>query len=170
MEFLKGALGEKYDEFCNLIAGHNEKNPDNAISIINAKDGSYIENEKYPALCEKYEKDPQELKNQIEKVKFDMGIDNYLKSQNPKNLKAVKALLDLESIKFDDGLFTGLSEQVQKLKKEEAYLFEGENVPQFTRPVGKTDGDITRDEYKKLSYMEKLKLKKESPDIYTKLK
>ncbi|MFA6333913.1 MAG: phage scaffolding protein, partial [Methanoregula sp.] len=42
-----------------------------------------------------------------------------------KNMKAVKAIIDLEKVQAKDGAITGLDEQIVELKKSDAYLFGG---------------------------------------------
>ncbi|WP_199775443.1 phage scaffolding protein, partial [Microbulbifer pacificus] len=52
-----------------------------------------------------------------------------------KNVKAIKALLDMDTIKLDGDALKGLDEQLNSLKENESYLFEQEetqpNSPQI---------------------------------------
>lgn len=77
----------------------------------------------------KFEESEKNAKAEIEKLKFDFALDGALVSAKARNSKAVKALLDMENLKFADGQITGLKEQIEKVKKENDFLFEKENEP-----------------------------------------
>ena len=53
----------------------------------------------------------------------DFAIQNGIKGEQGKNVKAIKALLDMDKITVDDKGITGLSDQLKKLKESDAYLF-----------------------------------------------
>lgn len=92
-------------------------------------------------------KDNEELTNRItqleqdnkttktdyeEKLKqqaFEHKLESTLSGAKVKNIKAVKALLDLDSIKLDGDKLLGLDDQLNSLKEKESYLFEQETDP-----------------------------------------
>ena len=54
--------------------------------------------------------------SEMNKLKIDFAVEKALKSAGAKNLKAVRALLELEDAKFDkEGNVKGLAEQIEKL-------------------------------------------------------
>ena len=57
-------------------------------------------------------------------TKLSNALEMALITGKAKNTKAVKALLDTESIKLDGDKLLGLDEQLTKLKTDNAYLFE----------------------------------------------
>lgn len=62
--------------------------------------------------------------SEMNQLKLDFAVEKALTGANAKNVKAVKALLDLEDAKFDkDGNVKGLSEQIEKLTAEEGTKF-----------------------------------------------
>ena len=64
---------------------------------------------------------------EISKIKLDNALDSALTVANAKNLKAVKALLNLENVKLDEnGTLQGLEEQLKTLQSAEdsKFLFE----------------------------------------------
>lgn len=64
---------------------------------------------------------------EISKIKLDNALDSALTGANAKNLKAVKALLNLENVKLDEnGALQGLEEQLKTLQSAEdsKFLFE----------------------------------------------
>lgn len=65
----------------------------------------------------------------IEKLQFDYALDGALSGAKAKNAKAVKALIDVNGLKFNNGEVIGLKEQLEKIKSENDYLFEGEAAP-----------------------------------------
>lgn len=66
----------------------------------------------------------KDFEGKISKMKFDYSLEGALKAANVKNTKAVKALLNLDNVKIDGENFIGLSDQIEALKKSDAYLFE----------------------------------------------
>ena len=75
-----------------------------------------------------YEAKKQEIENnskaEIEKVRLESKIDLAINNAKAKNVKSVKANLDLEKIKLDGDKLLGFDEQIEALKKSDAYLFE----------------------------------------------
>nr|DAX95423.1 MAG TPA: minor structural protein [Caudoviricetes sp.] len=73
---------------------------------------------------EKYESD-------LLQVKKDNLIDNALNAAKAKNSKAVKALLDLEKVKFENETLSGLDEQLKALQEadDSKFLFEMQEAP-----------------------------------------
>lgn len=61
---------------------------------------------------------------EMNRLKVDNAIEQALTGAKAKNVKAVKALLDLEGVKLsDDGTITGLKEQIDKLSKDDGTKF-----------------------------------------------
>lgn len=60
----------------------------------------------------------------LAKVKLENALEMALVTGKAKNTKAVKALLDLESIKLDGDNLLGLDTQLEKLKEDASYLFD----------------------------------------------
>lgn len=98
------------------------------------------------AMAEKYKADFEAAqaasKKQLEELQFEHGLDGALTTAKARNIKAVKALLEKDKIKLNkDGSFSGLSEQLDALKKDNGYLFE-EEKPTEPKPsfLGGTGG------------------------------
>lgn len=73
--------------------------------------------------------------NKIKAMEFDYALDSALNNSKCKNSKALKALLDMNSIKYQDGKLEGLETQINSLKESESYLFE-DAAPQNTGGIG----------------------------------
>ena len=63
-------------------------------------------------------------KAEIEKVRLESKIDLAINNAKAKNVKSVKANLDLEKIKLDGDKLLGFDDQIEALKKSDAYLFD----------------------------------------------
>lgn len=79
-----------------------------------------------------YEAKKTEIENaskaEIEKVRLESKIDLAINNAKAKNVKSVKANLDLDKIKLDGDKLLGFDDQIEALKKSDAYLFEIDNA------------------------------------------
>lgn len=64
-----------------------------------------------------------EYEEKLKKQSFNFAVESALAKFEAKNVKAVKALLDLEKIKLDGQSLLGLEDQVTALKYSDPYLF-----------------------------------------------
>ncbi|XQY90649.1 phage scaffolding protein [Metabacillus sp. HB246100] len=78
----------------------------------------------------------EDYENKIKQQTFNFALKDALSGAKAKNPKAVEALLDKESIKFDGEKIEGLEDQLKKLQESDAYLFDVQEVentdPQFS--------------------------------------
>lgn len=121
------------------------------------------------ANVEKYQKELAETQRTF-------ALDSALKDAKVRNVKAAKALLDLEKIKLgDSGALEGLNEQLEALKQSDAYLFAEEQQqqpPSFTppgNPMPPGGTIMTREEFAKKSYAERVKFQQENPTAFSEL-
>ena len=154
MEKLKKLLGEelfaqveeKLGTEKNYFFGEGEFIPkqrlDEKIAEVNdyksqmeARDKQLVELQEKAKGSEETTKAIEELKAQNEKARVDYeanlasksreyAVDTALIGSGARNLKAAKALLDLEKIENKDNTWVGLSEQIDKLKESDPYIFE----------------------------------------------
>lgn len=85
-----------------------------------------IDEESCNKILEMFNKSIEEKDREIADIKLNYEIENVLNSYSVKTNKAVKALLNMEEIKFDEnGKLTGIKEQLDNLKgnKDTEYLF-----------------------------------------------
>lgn len=64
-----------------------------------------------------------EAEKQIAQLQFDYALETELSKAGARNPKTIKALLNMDSLKNVEGNIIGLKEQIDKLKTDEAYLF-----------------------------------------------
>lgn len=72
--------------------------------------------------------------SELNQLKIDFAVEKALTSAKAKNIKAVKALLELEDAKLDkDGNVKGLAEQIEKLTTDAdtKFLFEAQKQQKF---------------------------------------
>lgn len=91
----------------------------------NNKDNEELKSQ-ITALQESNKKAEEAYQAEISKIKLDNAVNNALNSAKAKNIKAVKALLNLENVKFENDILTGLEEQLKVLQSAEdsKFLFE----------------------------------------------
>lgn len=74
--------------------------------------------------------------NKINQIQFDYALESELNKAGCKNIKAVKALLNMDKIKYQEGKPEGLQEQIEVLQKNDSYLFNLETTPVNTGNLG----------------------------------
>lgn len=92
----------------------------------------------------KFEESEKTRKEELEKLRFEHKLEGALSGAKAKNIKAVKALLDMEGLKLNKDEIVGLNDQLEKLKEENDYLFEsGETTSSstFIRPTNTNKDD-----------------------------
>lgn len=99
----------------------------------NFKKGS-ISQEDYEAKKKEIE---DNSKAEVAKVRLESKIELAINNAKAKNVKSVKANLDLEKIKLDGDKLLGFDDQIEALKKSDAYLFD------IDKKIDKGPGDST---------------------------
>ena len=98
-----------------------------------------------------------DYENKINQMQFDYALEGALTNAKSKNNKALKALLNMDNIKYQEGKLEGLQEQIEALQKDASYLFDLNNAPQNTGGIGQfgrggsTAPKFTCDDIKKMS-------------------
>lgn len=71
------------------------------------------------------EEKEQSYKSEIRALRLDNAVEKALSLSGAKSDRAVRALLEWEKMELaEDGTVSGLKEQIEELKKSEAFLFE----------------------------------------------
>ncbi|MHA7914898.1 phage scaffolding protein [Bacillus altitudinis] len=78
-------------------------------------------------LQEENKKVSEEYQQKLEKQAFDFAIESALRDAKARNIKSVKANLNVEDLKLAGDKVIGLEEQLAALKESDGYLFETEN-------------------------------------------
>lgn len=92
----------------------------------------------------KAEQAQKEADEKINKLQFDYALDGALSGAKAKNIKAVKGLLDMEKIKFENNNLIGFDEQLKQIKSENDYLFvTDETTPQIIKSTKGVTNNLT---------------------------
>jgi hypothetical protein len=68
---------------------------------------------------------------ELAKLKLDNAVEIALSGAKARNGKAVKAMLDMSKVKLgEDGKLSGFDEQIEALKKSDAYMFDVQQTQQ----------------------------------------
>lgn len=114
----------------------------------------------------KKQKEDYEFK--IKQLKIDTAVDKAITARRGKNVKAIKALLDLENVEVgEDGTINGLSEQLEQLTNAEdsAFLFDVEdNKPKPSGARVSTGGPTPNEfDFNKATYTEMVEFLNANP-------
>ena len=131
---VKGKLTNAEETIQTLQTTIGERDTD--IQALKETAGNSGElNTKLADLQSKYDADTQKLNEQIQQSKVSSALELALLSNKARNTKAVKALIDMEKIELDEnGAIKGLDEQLEALRTENSFLFDGEQQPKDPVP------------------------------------
>lgn len=122
---------DKYDEKQKERDELNKQLKERDEQLNNLKKG-YGDNEELKQRIAELQKTNEETETkfnkQINEFKLNSAIENVANKSGAKNVKALKSLLNFETIIVSDDGVVGLDEQINKLKETESYLFKNETV------------------------------------------
>lgn len=137
IEKAKGTAAEANEQITALKNQLGERDKDLKKLKGQAKDSEELTNQ-IKGLQDKYNKDTEALKAQLQQGKLNFSVERSLNKAGVRNVKAIKGLLDMNTIKLDkDGQLSGLDEQVQSIKKSDPYLFNEGNKQNYKPSNGK---------------------------------
>ena len=119
---------------------------------------------------QKAEQAEREAAQKIDEMEFNAMLDGKIAQAKGRNAKAIRALLDMEALRDSKNREGDADKAIAAVLQENGYLFETGQppAPHVVRPTSNTR--ITPENFKSMSYMDKLKLKNEQPDLYKSLK
>lgn len=145
LEFLRNIFGDKALTFAELETALKD-NKD--VKIANLATGGYVDRGKFDALDAKNktlseqlaklgDAKPDELQAEIARLKseneqaeqryrqtlLDHAVESRLMSEGAVDVKAVRALLDMNKVRQDGEALFGLDEQITALKKDKPWAF-----------------------------------------------
>lgn len=108
----------------------------------------------------------------IKTLKIDTAITKALSKSGAMNETILTGLLDRTKIAIgEDNTITGIQEQINALKESDPYLFKQDSikgvVPGDATP--KTHDGITKEQFNKMSYLDRVQLQETNPDLYSEL-
>ena len=111
---------------------------------------------------------------EMHNLQFNFALEGALTNAKSKNNKALKALLDMNSIKYQEGKLEGLQEQIEALQKDASYLFDLETAPANTGGLGSFGRGnkattITKEQFRNMTYTEKMDLYVKDKELFNQL-
>ena len=103
------------------------------------------------------EKAKADADKQISQMKFDYALSAALTGAKAKNTKAVKALLDMDGLKFNDNdvKIVGLDEQLAQIKTDNDNLIESDApAPEFVKGINGGSGNVGGKKPSEMTYTE----------------
>lgn len=123
----------------------------------------------------KYDTDTAALQQQLAEKDYSYSVREAvggMKFTSESAKRAFIADLSLKKLPLQDGKLLGLDDFVKSYKESDpdAFVPEG-GVPKLVLGGGykPTVAELTRDQYQKMGYLDRLKLKKEQPELYNEL-
>lgn len=119
-----------------------------------------------------------DLQKKLDEQSLDFNMEKALTLAGARNPKALRALLSMGDIKVDGDKLLGLDTQLEALKASDAYLFADAAAtvppasPTFVlpgNPNGGSNNVLTSESFNKMSYKERLQVKKDNPKTYESL-
>lgn len=147
----------RFDEVNNQIKDYKQQleERDNQLEELKKQSGDSQElQQKIQELQQQNEQVKTEYEQKLQEQQFDHTLENSLKDAKARNPRAVKALLDTDTLKLDnEGNIKGLDEQLKNLQENEPYLFETEEgggeeqggKPKFSNDQHKKGGESTQE-------------------------
>lgn len=134
------------------------------------------DNEALQKTIQDHETTIENLKKESAQKDFNYALDSALKDNKCKNAKALKALLDLENIKFNEGKLEGLEGQLNALKESDGYLFDTSNPtpgntggPGNHPRVGGGAGVVTKADILKMPYSKRVEFYNNNKEEFNRL-
>lgn len=137
-------------------------------------------NEELQTKITDYEKKVKDLESELENTKIDSAIKVALLGAKVKDVDYLVYKLKEKNEKFtldDKGNVKHLDSMISELETQFPTQFEGKadkknkdgEIIENNLPEGEKNKTVTKDQFMKMGYSERLKLKKENPDLYTQL-
>ncbi len=108
----------------------------------------------------------QRANDEMSRERLINSAQNELSKRGVKNLNAAMKLLDIEGVEPDN-----LLQKIDDFANENDFLFESNSPkPVFSTNVStQKESGVTKEEFSKMGYIERLKLFNENPDNYRQL-
>lgn len=153
---------DKYNSTADELKGLKEQisDRDKQLEELSGKaKGNEELQEQIKQLQEQNKTTQAEYEQKLQEQQFDFALEKNLSAAKVKNIKAVKALLDMDTIKLDGDSLKGLEDQLNKIKESDSYLFAEESngpKPKFTggehKKTDPTEADAWLEAFKPPSF------------------
>ena len=122
------------------------------------------------AQIEQLKQENSNLRNSLSAQNITSKIDDILRSNGARKIDTLKKILDISNVQDTEESLNTFKESVLKLKQDEPYLFSTNEV-HGNLPQGDNGGKrISKEDFNKMSYSEKVKLYNRDKSLYDILK
>lgn len=124
-------------EFLQSLKVGEEALPKEVIDAIMAENGKDIQSAKQAGQDweEKYNRAVEDHTRQVKALHLQNALQTAVTKAGGRNLKAISALLDLESLEKEEALPAALDQALEQCKQEHSYLFYQTAMP-YARGTG----------------------------------
>ena len=163
----RSRLNDKNDEIKELKAELSNRDEQ-----INGLKKAAKGNEKLEEQLKSLEQQNQEWEQKYKQTQIDTAIK--LAAKDAKDPADVLAFIKKDSLQLnEDGTIAGLDEALKSLKESKAYLFAEEQPPRLQGrnpfPPQQQQSSITKEQFSKMTYQDRVNLYNENPDLYNQL-
>ncbi|RDU21933.1 phage scaffolding protein [Anaerosacchariphilus polymeriproducens] len=108
-----------------------------------------------------------EYQKKIADMEFNSVLDAAISEYGAKNAKAVKALLEMDSLKESKNQADDIKKAVEAVKNDNDYLFNSTDTPRFAQGTNQGQQSITNNPWKKDTFnlTEQGKIMRENPEL-----
>lgn len=120
----------------------------------------------------KFEQSEADNAKKLAELELEFEIEKAILASGARNAKALKALLDTDSLKESKNFKDDMQAQIDGLKESDSYLFatgDSESM-RIISPSSGGSPEMTREEFDKLGFGERVELKRKNEALYNKLK
>lgn len=120
--------------------------------------------EEYKAKFEQTEKDAQE---KLEALQFEYSLEREIAAAKAKNVKAVKALLDIDTLRKSKNQSEDIKAAIKAVQKDNDYLFGESGKPSIFAGGNPNGGSVDKNPFSKeyFNLTEQGKLLRENPEL-----
>jgi hypothetical protein len=121
----------------------------------------------------KFEETKLQSQKEIENLKFEHMLESKLINAGAKDVKVAKAILNIEELRSSNNQETDIETAITKAKETHSYVYKDSDPVGTGGSMGNTGKSklltITKEDFNKMSYKEKVDLYNKQPELYKKL-
>lgn len=108
-------------------------------------------------------------KRELAERDFSARLDAAIQAKKGRSGKAIRAMLDLDALRASKNQQADIDAALDTLAQGSAYLFEPATPPPYAAGTGAKALPVTRESFGKMTYQQRLELKRSDPDTYKSL-
>lgn len=118
----------------------------------------------------KFEQSEVNNAKKLADLELEFEIEKAILASGARNAKALKALLDIDGLRESKNFKEDTKVQIEGLKTSDPYMFGDNEKIRVISASGGAIPEMTKDEFDKLGFAERVALKRKNEELYNKLK